>query len=581
MQYNKVKNPYYLKEEAREVKGNSKQKGALEYYLGSNNIESVGVVCGGINKKLGIEGKEVSSKQFNRMVFGYNPLDGSKMLKNSGSEKSRFGKEVVFTPPKSVSLLYEASDDKTKQDIMNALIKANSKGMDTVKEQLKYRNQSGKRTTYENVSEISYLRFTHYDNRNNDPNLHFHNAIQQYVEGINSKYYSMEDKQVYQNMDKSQVSFSSELANELIKLGFEVEKTKGFDWEIKGISKEAIKQYSSRADEISEHQKKNPGKSIYQSKTDTRKDKTDKPLEDKRQDWVKNLNEKYNLNQNTVNSLKTHNQDKSFKVTSKDVLECLADRKKGFFTSKDLDNAITHLSTFDKNLDRAELRKEVFKNKLVEKTNSKDKSSQFIFKNGAFKGKEFNKTFDKAKNNLSKASREIEKSQLKKIKFESEKDKGDAVKQNFKQLNQMLDKAKNDEKKASKENEKGDINKDDKSNEVDNGIKGDNKNPSQNQFSSEEKQSSDNKKSSGTSVGGSSVLSIRLKAGELNNKLSELLVQISSVGDDMGKYFDLVAQISSVRLQLMEALDQLAKEEAKDMDKYLEQFKQKDNDFER
>lgn len=597
MQYRQLKNPMYLKSEAREVLGKSgkEREGVLKYLMNKeNDPESIGVMFGGINKKLGLEGKEVTVKEFNRMVFNYNPIDGSKMLKNTGSEKNRKGGEPVFTVPKSVSIIYESASDELRKAIIEKCDRANNEGMDTIKTQLKYRDQSKGMTRYMEAQNISYIRFRHGDNRNGDMNLHYHNALQHYVEGVNGKFYSKEDKAVYQDFDKSQVAFSNAVARGMKELGFEIEKTKGFDWDIKGISKEAIKEYSSRTNDIEKYMKQHPNASIEQAKMATRKDKSNEALSDKEVVWKKELDKKYGINEGFVNSLRTKDNNKSMSFTAKHVLECIGERKKNaFFTSKDVDNALNYLSTFDKKINKISLRKEIFSKDSIhsEKANKKDKSGQEKYINKHFKGVEFKKEWDKSRGNLNKARAEISKADVKAISSKYAFNKKSKVfeKEGIEKggladtLNKIREKA---EGKKSPLDVKAKQKDDDKNSSdfkpIEISIKGSvAKVEDKKQFSNDENKTSNGNKLGGVSMGGSGVLGIRMKAGELNNKLGELLAQLGSVGHDLTKYFELISQILNVKLQLEATLEQLAKEEAKDLEKYQEQFKQNDYSMDR
>ncbi|OXJ00858.1 MULTISPECIES: MobF family relaxase [Burkholderia] len=495
-----------------------------DYYKSSDSdIESIGILKGGINKKLKLQEKEVTMKQYNRMMNGFNPNDGSKMLKNAGN--CRHGVDYTFTAPKDVSIIFALADEQHQKEILDVFHKATASGMEVVASKMQYRNQKGKKKSFERARAISYIEFTHHSNRNNEMNLHAHEVTQQYVQGKDGKFYSMEDSQVRQDYNAPESAFLKSLAQGMKSLGYELEHGKGYAINIKGIDESVRKDFSTRSAQIEKYLADNPNASIEDAKTKTRNAKSEISVEENVKNWKKDLLDKHGLSQSSIKKMRTY-KDNSQQYSIEDVLRITADRKKKdkhLFTSKDIDNTLNILEGFDSKIDRISLRKELFTSETIEKTNGKKYGNQ-VFENKAYVTPQLKQEHKLNKNILNKANLAVASYKLgsfdKSAKFD------DAYK-NFKK-----------------------------------------------------KQSSSKKPSANVpSSSGGGVQQIRVSLAQIRNSLTDLLAQLHSLGES--EKLSVLCQIAELNRQLTSQMEQLAKEEAKEIEQNMKQTKNVDMEIER
>ena len=93
--------------------------------------------------------------------------------------------------------------------------------------------------------------FTHETSRNLDPQLHTHAVIANMVQGADGKWRTMANEKLYSSKMLIGALYRGELARELGKLGYGIEKTHADGrFEIAGVSREVIDAFSTRRAEI-------------------------------------------------------------------------------------------------------------------------------------------------------------------------------------------------------------------------------------------------------------------------------------------------------------------------------------------
>ncbi len=93
--------------------------------------------------------------------------------------------------------------------------------------------------------------FRHDTSRNLDPQLHTHAVIANMVQGADGKWRTMANEKLYASKMLIGALYRSELARELTKLGYRIEKTHADGrFEISGVSREVIEAFSTRRAEI-------------------------------------------------------------------------------------------------------------------------------------------------------------------------------------------------------------------------------------------------------------------------------------------------------------------------------------------
>lgn len=168
------------------------------------------------------------------------------------------GFDMVFTPPKSVSLAWGLGDETLRKGVQKAHEAAIADVVKFLEDQvvMTRRGRNGVRQIDIDGGLIA-TKFRHWDSRSGDPNLHDHLVISNRVKGSDGQWSSIDGRTLY-----TWNVAASELYN--AKLAEHLEQTLGLVcvpdatkselspvMEIAGINREMVEQFSSRRSEIS------------------------------------------------------------------------------------------------------------------------------------------------------------------------------------------------------------------------------------------------------------------------------------------------------------------------------------------
>ncbi|WP_196600376.1 MobF family relaxase [Pectinatus frisingensis] len=233
---------------------------------------------GRLCKQLGLPLSSLEPKQFNALVLE-NP--------------KRAGFDLTFSAPKSVSVAM-IMNEELKKDMLACHNDAVKKILDQIEStEIATRVTKDGITKTVKTNNMACGKFNHYVSRNSDMQLHTHAVILNKTE-YNGKIYAISNEGVYQNKILYGQLYRNELAKNLQKLGYSLEITdneKGF-FEIKGVEKEMLEQFSSRRQEIVEQLKIwNLDGAVNASKATllTRKAKEHRNLGELSQSWRENI----------------------------------------------------------------------------------------------------------------------------------------------------------------------------------------------------------------------------------------------------------------------------------------------------
>lgn len=239
------------------------------YYI--NNEFEQGSFYGKLKDELGLY--EFNLKDFDAVLKAKNPRTGKALLKlnskdlDQNGERKRAVLDLTFAADKSVSILYEVSDDRTKVQIREAFTKSIDKALDFVEANYanaKSRNNLQGDNTAQN--KLLFTRFDHSESRNNDMHLHQHCLMMNFVKDRNGHYKSIEFNQTMINHQLIGQIQRNIFAQELQKLGYEVEVTdaKVGSFSLKNVNKKLREQFSTRSKDIQEEMK-NSGQISYKA----------------------------------------------------------------------------------------------------------------------------------------------------------------------------------------------------------------------------------------------------------------------------------------------------------------------------
>ena len=202
------------------------------------------------------------------VINGTAPLKMEDYLKTVASirgdmpyDSTKLALDLTFSPPKSISLA--ALDPDFQQDLIQAHNIAMEKVLHRVEtECMIWREHKGKKTSYINTHHMLAACIQHRISRELDPQLHTHVIIFRKIKTPNG-YGTMEDKFLYNRRYLYSLLYDNELANQLMKRGYNLETVKKNprarygSFELKGVSPELIQFYSKREQQLKNYQSKN------------------------------------------------------------------------------------------------------------------------------------------------------------------------------------------------------------------------------------------------------------------------------------------------------------------------------------
>lgn len=167
------------------------------------------------------------------------------------------GFDLVFTPPKSVSIAWGLGDEQLRRGIESAHERAIQDVIRHLEQNvvMTRRGRNGVRQI-ETSSGVIGTKFRHWDSRAGDPNLHDHVVIANRVQGVDGQWSSIDGRMLYQYGVECSELYNARVqqyVTELTGLQFEARSLNGKQpvHEIVGIDDEMVRAFSSRRGEIS------------------------------------------------------------------------------------------------------------------------------------------------------------------------------------------------------------------------------------------------------------------------------------------------------------------------------------------
>ena len=194
--------------------------------------------------------------------------------------------DLTFSAPKSVSLLKHA--DPRIEGAHNRAVERAIKEVELNFGHTRKRIEEEIRTV--KTDNLVMARFNHYESRELDPQLHSHIVLMNLTKGEDGKWRSIETGDIYKNQLYIGQTYRNELAREMKGLGYEIEVTdrKNGLYEIKGIEREVIDEFSTRRKQVEASKKKyeyyqvSDAKKMEYACLDSRRDKNDPEVGDLR-----------------------------------------------------------------------------------------------------------------------------------------------------------------------------------------------------------------------------------------------------------------------------------------------------------
>jgi conjugative relaxase-like TrwC/TraI family protein len=232
------------------------------YYTQGEQV--VGEWHGRLAQEWGLEGR-VREEQFHRLSEGQHPQTGEQLVRHQTSRQyanergekiktreHRAGWDATFSAPKSVSLTALVGGDER---VRNAHQESVSVALGEMERFVQAR--LGSNLPAETTGKWVAAKFEHDSSRPVDgyaaPQLHSHVVFFNVTQTANGDSRALQPRELYKSQQYATAIYRSELASRLKGLGYEIERGKNGQPEIKGYSAEYLDASSPRRKQIEEH----------------------------------------------------------------------------------------------------------------------------------------------------------------------------------------------------------------------------------------------------------------------------------------------------------------------------------------
>ncbi|MBR2174480.1 MobF family relaxase [Sphingopyxis sp.] len=197
-------------------------------------------------EELGLSG-EVDRDAFRKLLDGQ---VGDQQLGTirEGQLEHRPGWDVTLSAPKSVSILAEVAGDRRLIEAHGQAVKTALAHVETHMAATRVRH--GGTVAREATGNLIVASFQHGTSRAQDPQLHTHNVIMNATRGEDDTWRSIEPRAIYQLQKQIGAIYRQELALKVRELGYEIDTGKESMFEIRGVSANVMKAFSTRSAEI-------------------------------------------------------------------------------------------------------------------------------------------------------------------------------------------------------------------------------------------------------------------------------------------------------------------------------------------
>ncbi len=203
--------------------------------------------------ELGLEGP-VDPDTFKAVLDGEVPDGSGRKLgrkTRDGDIQHRPGRDLTFSAPKSVSLAALIGGDERIVEAHDRAVGRTLGWFQKNAAETRMQDPATGRMVRTGGQKTVIATFRHDTSRNLDPALHTHSVIANMLQGANGKWRTMANESLYASKMLLGAMYRSELAGELAKLGYSIEKTHADGrFEVAGVSRHIIDAFSTRRAEI-------------------------------------------------------------------------------------------------------------------------------------------------------------------------------------------------------------------------------------------------------------------------------------------------------------------------------------------
>ncbi len=186
-------------------------------------------------------------ERFAKLINGLHPDNDEKLVQNAGKENRIALHDFTLSVPKSISVIWSQADEPLKK----AIEAAQDKGVRTFLDFMSSKSytRTGKEGVKKEPTPLIGSLFNHGSSRENDPQLHKHCVIFNICERSDGKTGALETKEMMRWQGAATSLYHSNLAWEIRKLGFGIEKKVNL-FDVDGVPEDVCLAFSTRRQKI-------------------------------------------------------------------------------------------------------------------------------------------------------------------------------------------------------------------------------------------------------------------------------------------------------------------------------------------
>ena len=326
-----------------ENRNKEKQVGAVEDYYSQGSVATPSRWMGSAAKALELAGP-VNRNDHLRTLQGFAPRTGEALVQKAG-ENRRYGIDLTFSAPKSVSIAWALGDEDMKKGIEAAQDRAVERTLLFIEEKfaLGRRGSAKDGTITKERVQLLAAAYRHGSSRELDPQIHTHLMLQNLGLRSDGTWGALNEKDLFQWKMALGAIFRAELAAGLTALGFAIEADRDY-FCLVGIPKELEEEFSKRRAQIEAalaEKGLSGGKAAEVAALDTRKGKETTDAEILRDQWS-SIAAEYGVSAEslqTVRDLEKISHPDTFSLDRLEILQKLT-AMEAVFQEKDLFRAV-------------------------------------------------------------------------------------------------------------------------------------------------------------------------------------------------------------------------------------------------
>jgi conjugative relaxase-like TrwC/TraI family protein len=230
---------------------------AVNYFVKNYYHQGKSLWSGQGAEKLGLSGAIDDEDAFKNIIEGLTP-DGTehlfarvvkgKVKENEKGFERRAALDCTFSAPKSVSLMALVGGDTRLIDAHHQALKET---LELIEQRYAYTRVTSDNGRHRiKTGNLVVAQFDHIESRDLDPHLHTHCLLMNMTQTPDGRWLSLGNNEIFANKKFLGMAYQSSLAREVQKLGYEIERRKHGQFDIKGFKSEDLETFSKRRQQI-------------------------------------------------------------------------------------------------------------------------------------------------------------------------------------------------------------------------------------------------------------------------------------------------------------------------------------------